>query len=111
MSSDFFIEIPVANDTLTHNFGVFSSKVQTPDTFVCTKNDKPFSRFFYVVNGLIIFDKGTKTDTILKCLKTHMIFGSAVRLDISLRFCRNCIKFYTALTTTPCAVIQSKSTR
>ena len=62
MSSDFFIEIPVANDTLTHNFGVFSRKVQTPDTFVCTKNDKPFSRFFYVVNGLIIFDKGTKKE-------------------------------------------------
>ena len=62
MSNDFFIKISEESEALCYNFGVFSSKVQTPNTFVCSKHDKPYSRFFYVVNGLIIFNKGSKKE-------------------------------------------------
>lgn len=36
--------------------------VPTPDVYVCTENDKKFSRFFYVINGTITFDKGTEKE-------------------------------------------------
>ena len=41
------------------NFGVYRGEVSVPDRYVCTKNAKMFTRFFYVVKGTIVFDKGT----------------------------------------------------
>ena len=38
MSNDFFIKISEESEALCYNFGVFSSKVQTPNTFVCSKH-------------------------------------------------------------------------
>lgn len=44
---------------LNNSFGVYSAEVIPPSADTCNKNDKQFSRFFYVVNGTIIFNKGT----------------------------------------------------
>lgn len=59
MSRNFSIEFSETTAVSGHSFGVFSGTVPTPDRYVCTENDKPFSRFFYVANGTIIFDRGT----------------------------------------------------
>lgn len=40
--------------------GVYSGHVRLPDRYVCRKNDKPFHRFFYIVNGIISFQYGDK---------------------------------------------------
>ena len=59
MNDNFYIKFVEKNDIPGYSFGVFSNKVPTPDKAVCLKNDKPYSRFFYVVSGTIIFDKDT----------------------------------------------------
>ena len=59
MSENFYVDISAANEIKGHRFGVFMGTVATPDTYVCSENDKLFSRFFYVINGTITFDKGT----------------------------------------------------
>lgn len=60
--NDFYIEFPDSNRIGGHCFGAFSGLVKTPDEYICTKGDKPFSRFFYVEKGTIIFNKGTKDE-------------------------------------------------
>ena len=45
---------------LNNSFGVYSAEVIPPSPSVCRKNEKQFSRFFYVKNGAIIFNKGTE---------------------------------------------------
>lgn len=62
MDGDFFIKDSEKIGNTTLSFGVFSDKVYTPDTFVCQKSDRQFYRLFYVVNGLIIFNRGTKNE-------------------------------------------------
>ena len=62
--NDFYIEFSDSNRLDGHCFGAFSGCVKTPDEYVCTKDDKPFSRFFYVENGTIIFDKGTRKEVV-----------------------------------------------
>lgn len=62
MDKQFFVKEIRTDKTRKYNFGVFSGKVETPDTYICEKNDKPYSRFFYVVNGTIIFDEGTNRE-------------------------------------------------
>jgi len=47
-------------DSINRKFGVFSDHVIPPVPYVCEKNDRMFSRFFYVVKGKIIFNKGTE---------------------------------------------------
>lgn len=62
MSEDFYVKLSETNMTADYRFGVFMGVVRTPDTYICTENDKPFSRFFYVTNGTITFDKGTEKE-------------------------------------------------
>lgn len=50
------------NETDITHFGVFRAKVPMPGVYTCAKNDKPYSRFFYVMNGTIIFNKGTSNE-------------------------------------------------
>ena len=47
-------------DSISCKFGVFSGEVIPPSAYICRKNDKMFSRFFYVQSGKIIFNKSTK---------------------------------------------------
>ncbi len=54
-------------DSINRKFGVFSNKVVPPSAYVCVKNDRMFSRFFYVVKGKIIFDKGTENELEVSC--------------------------------------------
>ena len=46
MSENFYVDISAANEITGLRFGVFMGVVATPDTYVCKKNDKLFSRFF-----------------------------------------------------------------
>lgn len=41
------------------DFGVYKGDVIVPDKYICTKNTKRFSRFFYVLQGTIYFDRNT----------------------------------------------------
>lgn len=59
-------------EIMNNSFGVYSAEVIPPDTYICRKGDKQFSRFFYVVNGSIIFDKGT--DKELRVKKNEIVF-------------------------------------
>ena len=59
MSENFYVDVSAANELKGCRFGVFMGVVSTPDVYVCGTNDKLFSRFFYVINGTITFDKGT----------------------------------------------------
>ena len=59
MKNDFIIQIPEFDEKDSKIFGVFSDKVIPPSGYTCIKNDKMFSRFFYVVHGEIVFNKGT----------------------------------------------------
>ena len=62
MDKDFYIKTYNGIESISNSFGVFSGKVKTPNTYVCPKNSRLYSRFFYVVNGLIIFNKNTKKE-------------------------------------------------
>lgn len=53
-------------DSINRKFGVFSDSVIPPSPYVCEKNDRMFSRFFYVLKGKIIFDKGTENELEVK---------------------------------------------
>ena len=35
-------------------FGVYSGHVPLPDKHICSDGDKPFSRFFYIINGIFL---------------------------------------------------------
>jgi len=59
-------------EIINKSFGVYSAEVIPPDAYVCRKDDKQFSRFFYVVNGSIIFDRGT--DKELRVKKNEIVF-------------------------------------
>jgi len=59
-------------EILNKSFGVYSSEVIPPDAYICHKRDKQFSRFFYVVQGAIIFNKGTKQE--LRVSKNEIVF-------------------------------------
>lgn len=53
-------EITVKRPEIINNsFGVYQAEVVPPCPYICRTGDKVFSRFFYVVSGKIIFDKGT----------------------------------------------------
>lgn len=41
------------------SYGVYKGEVSVPDQYICTKGAKKFSRFFYVMQGTIIFDRNT----------------------------------------------------
>ena len=45
-------------------FGVFHDIVTPPDPYNCPKNDRMFSRFFYVTKGQIIFNKDTENKVV-----------------------------------------------
>lgn len=62
MSENFYVNISSTDEITGYRFGVFMGIVPTPDVYVCTENDKKFSRFFYVINGTITFDKGTEKE-------------------------------------------------
>ena len=62
MDGQFFVKETKADIGRRYNFGVFCGTVETPHICVCEKNDKPLSRFFYVINGTIIFDEGTVSE-------------------------------------------------
>ena len=62
MDKDFYIKTYNGIESISNSFGVFSGKVKTPNTYVCPKSSRLYSRFFYVVNGLIIFNKNTKKE-------------------------------------------------
>lgn len=62
MDNNFFIKSTSPSSDSGHNFGVFRGTVQTPDKYTCVNNAKRFSRFFYVLNGTIYFNKGTKDE-------------------------------------------------
>ena len=64
MSENFHVDNSVANEISGYRFGVFMGTVSTPDVYVCTENDKLFSRFFYVINGTITFDKETEKEIV-----------------------------------------------
>lgn len=51
---------------LNNSFGVYSGEVIPPSYDICRKGDKQFSRFFYVVSGSIIFNKGTRNEIVVK---------------------------------------------
>lgn len=59
-------------EIINKSFGGYSGEVIPPDAYVCKKNDKQFSRFFYVVNGSIVFDKGTSKE--LRVNKNEIVF-------------------------------------
>ncbi len=40
-------------------FGAFAGRVATPDYYECVKNERMFSRLFYIQQGEIVFDRGT----------------------------------------------------
>lgn len=44
------------------SFGVYSNVVIPPDSYVCKKNDRMFSRFFYIKKGMILFNRGTENE-------------------------------------------------
>lgn len=62
------IDLSVLNDVDLHikNFGVFKSDVSPPAAYTCVKGAKPFSRFFYVTKGAIIFNEGTPNMLVAK---------------------------------------------
>lgn len=50
------------NNTVEENhlaYGVYKGEVTVPDKYVCKKGAKKFSRFFYVLQGTIVFNKNT----------------------------------------------------
>ena len=46
----------------SRTFGVYSHTVTPPSAFVCEKGQRMYARFFYVVSGEIIFNKGTSDE-------------------------------------------------
>lgn len=62
MKNDFYIQFSESTKLADKRFGVFMGVVPTPTSYVCHKTAKQFSRFFYVLNGTIVFDKGTKNE-------------------------------------------------
>ena len=78
--NDFYIDISYAEAMPVQHFGVFYHPVTPPSPHLCKKGEKMFSRFFYVIRGEIIFDKGTDDEI-------HAPAGSIVYLpnDISYR--------------------------
>lgn len=59
MKNDFDIYLENSDIQSNFIFGVFSGTVNPPATCNCKKNDRKFSRFFYVVQGEIIFNKNS----------------------------------------------------
>ena len=53
-------------EIINNSFGVYCAEVIPPDSCICHKGDKDFSRFFYVVNGEIIFNKKTERELRVK---------------------------------------------
>lgn len=46
-------------ESQNYTLGVFAGQVSVPNYHICKKNDKMFSRFFYVLQGEIVFNEGT----------------------------------------------------
>ncbi len=59
-------------DIINKSFGVYSSEVNPPDSYVCNKGDKEFARFFYVSEGTIIFEKNTEKE--IRVTKGEVVF-------------------------------------
>ena len=53
-------------EIINNSFGVYYGEVIPPDSCVCRKGDKDFSRFFYVLKGEIIFNKETERELRVK---------------------------------------------
>lgn len=79
MSENFNITFSENPNISPFHFGVFHSVVSSPDVYVCKQNDLPFSRFFYVVKGEIIFNKGTDDEL-------HAEAGSIVYLPNNISY-------------------------
>lgn len=68
----FDINLSNAKKIATFSFGVYHGTVQTPDFHRCVCGDKPFSRFFYIIKGTMVFDKGTEKE--LRVPSGNMIY-------------------------------------
>ena len=56
----FNIYIPEATDEIHKKFGVYSGTATPHCHHICKNGEKEFSRFFYVVSGTLVFNRGTE---------------------------------------------------
>lgn len=59
MNKPFNIKFSDLPENKLNTFGVFTGQVSVPDYYICRENERIYSRFFYVLQGEIVFNKGT----------------------------------------------------
>ncbi len=59
MNKLFKIEFSDLPENKQNTHVVFAGQVAVPDYYVCRENERMYSRFFYVLQGEIVFNKGT----------------------------------------------------